>query len=304
MAVLLRFLTRVPLTLLYVVGWALYVIAFDVLRWRRDLAARNLASAFPDKSPRERAALLRQCYRNLGAVAAEVIHGFGATREDVLRRAHYENPEELLACYAKGQSAVLLTAHYGNWEWLLSAIIVQLGIPVHAVYKPQRVTEVDQFLRQARGRFGGNPIPVKSFLYEVLKHRREQHVYALVADQTPMRQEDKHWTTFLDRDTAFYTGADKIARILRAPVFYVGMRRVRRGHYVARFEKLAEPPYDRHDGGEIIERYARALERQIRSSPADWLWVHRKWKYSKPGPNGGAAGSSGDASPVAEPAQE
>ena len=32
----------------------------------------------------------------------------------------------------------------------------------------------------------------------------------------------------------------------------------------------------------VVERYARALEGEIRRSPADWLWVHRKWKYGRP----------------------
>jgi Kdo2-lipid IVA lauroyltransferase/acyltransferase len=115
----------------------------------------------------------------------------------------------------------------------------------------------------------------------VLRRRREARAYALVADQTPMRNEDKHWTWFLHRETAFYTGADKIARILRAPVLFVTMRRTGKGRYTARFQLLAEPPYDRATSGTIIERYARALEEEIRTSPADWLWVHRKWKYPR-----------------------
>ena len=45
---------------------------------------------------------------------------------------------------------------------------------------------------------------------------------------------------------------------------------------------LAEPPYDDREGDWIIEAYARKLEEEIRSSPADWLWVHNKWKYPKP----------------------
>ena len=62
--------------------------------------------------------------------------------------------------------------------------------------------------------------------------------YALIADQTPPREEKKHWTRFLNRDTAFFVGAEKIARFLDAPVLYVDMRRVRRGHYAVRFVPL------------------------------------------------------------------
>lgn len=284
MTFFLHALTRIPLPILYAIGWFAYLVAFEVLRWRRDLAAANLHGAFPEKDERELARLLRQSYRNLGVLIAEAIHGFGASREEMQDRVRIENPELLVERLQRGQSVVLLTGHFCNWEWLLTGAAAGLGIPIDAVYKPQRVPEIDGFLRRARGRFGGNPIPVKSFLHEVLRRRREPRAYGMVADQTPMGHEDKHWSVFLHRDTAFYTGGGKIARILRAPVLFVGMRRVGKGRYVMRFEVLGEPPYDRSGETMIIERYARALEREIRSSPADWLWVHRKWKYPKPQP--------------------
>lgn len=281
---LLHSLTRVPLRVLYGLGWFAYILAFEVFRWRRDLARANLRGAFPEKPEREIDALLRQSYRNLGTMIAEAIHGFGASQQEILRRVRIENPELPLQYVQRGDSIILLTGHFCNWEWLLSGTAAGLGVPIDAVYKPQRGKAIDRFLRESRGRFGGNPIPVKSFLHEVVRRRRNARVYALVADQTPMRQEDKYWTVFLHRDTAFYTGAGKIARILRAPVIFVAMHRTSKGHYTSRFELLAEPPYSQGSDGAVIEAYARALEREIRTSPADWLWVHRKWKYPKPTP--------------------
>ena len=282
MDLLLRALTRVPLPILYGMGWVAYVVTFELFRWRRDLARANLRGAFPEKSDRELDVLLRQSYRNLGLMIAEAIHGFGASKAEILDRVRIENPELPLQYTRRGQSVILLTGHFCNWEWLLGGTAGHLGIPIDAVYKPQRVQAVDRFLREARARLGGNPIPTKSFLHEVIRRRRTARAYALVADQTPMRNEDKHWTVFLHRDTAFYTGAGKIARILNAPAIFVAMQRTRKGHYTARFELLSEPPYSRESEGAVIEAYARALEREIRSSPADWLWVHRKWKYPKP----------------------
>jgi len=282
MELLLRTLTRVPLPILYGLGWFAYVVAFELFRWRRDLARANLRGAFPEKSEREIDGLLRQSYRNLGITIAEAIHGFGASKEEILERVRVENPELPLQYLQRGQSVILLTGHFCNWEWLLGGAAGHLGVPIDAVYKPQRSPAVDRFLREARARYGGNPIAVKTFLHEVIRRRRNARVYGLVADQTPMRQEDKHWTVFLHRDTAFYTGAGKIARIVGAPAVFISMHRTRKGHYTARFHLLSEPPYSRESENAVIEAYARALEREIRHSPADWLWVHRKWKYPKP----------------------
>ena len=177
---------------------------------------------------------------------------------------------------------VLLAAHFCNWEWLLLTAGVVLKMPIDAVYKPQKVKGIDDFLRARRSRFGGNPIPHQSFMFEVMKRRKDVRAYALVADHTPKHDEEKHWTRFLNQDTAFFVGADKIAKILKAPVIYVAMRRDGPGRYNVELTLLAEPPYDRDSGPEIVERYARMLEQEIRRSPADWLWLHRKWKYDKP----------------------
>ncbi|MEP7207640.1 MAG: lauroyl acyltransferase, partial [Casimicrobiaceae bacterium] len=67
---LLRALTRVPLSILYALGWLAYIVCFELLRWRRDLARANLAGAFPEKPAVEIDDLLRKSYRNLGTLIA------------------------------------------------------------------------------------------------------------------------------------------------------------------------------------------------------------------------------------------
>jgi Kdo2-lipid IVA lauroyltransferase/acyltransferase len=277
----LKFLTRLPLPVLYALGQFAYFVTFHVLRWHRELAARNLANAFPEKPAEERAKLLRQSYRNLGETLAETFWGFGASAEALARRVVIENPELIARFVAEKRSVVVLAAHVCNWEWLLPAAGAQFGIPIDAVYKPLRVASLDEFVRETRSRFGGKPIPIQSFLFELMRRGDEPRAYAMVADQTPPKSMDKHWTRFLNQDTAFFTGADKIARFLDAPVLYVAMRRVRKGHYRVRLHVLVEPPYDTGEL-DVVERYARRLEAEIRANPADWLWVHNKWKYARP----------------------
>ena len=275
-------MSRWPPRLLDAFGYVAYFVVYRVLRWRRRLAAGNLANAFPEKSFAEREVILRQSYRNLGQTLGEALWGYSASAEALTARVHYVNPELITRFTANGQSVVLLAAHFCNWEWLLLTAGEVLNVPIDAVYKPQRVPSMDTFLRTARARFGGNPIPHQNFMFEVMKRRADVRAYALVADHTPKHNEEKHWTMFLNQDTAFFVGADKIARILKAPVFYVAMRREGIGQYSVELELLAEPPHDRDSGPEIVERYARALEGEIRRSPADWLWINRKWKYAKP----------------------
>jgi KDO2-lipid IV(A) lauroyltransferase len=288
MVFILRSLGRLPLTSLYGVARCIYFVTFHVLRWRRDLAARNIARSFPEKTEAEHGAILEQSYRNMSEVFVELLWGWRASAEQLKDRMAIDNPELVARFVAEKRSVILLTAHVCNWEWLLPGGGAHFGIPIDAVYKPIRVASLDTYMRDARSRFGGQPIPIKSFAFELLRRAGQPRAYGLVADQTPLKSMDKHWTRFLNQDTAFFVGAEKIARFLEAPVVYVAMRRVSRGRYAVHLHVLAEPPYDdgQHESGDadtwITEAYARKLEAEIRASPADWLWVHNKWKYPRP----------------------
>ena len=109
-------LARLPLPLLYGLGYVAYVIAFHILRWRRDLAARNLAAAFPEKSQAERDAIMRRNYRNLGETLAEMFWGFGATAEEFGGRVVFDNRDVVDRYAAEQRSVLLLTGHVCNWE--------------------------------------------------------------------------------------------------------------------------------------------------------------------------------------------
>jgi len=282
MRFLLKALTYIPLPILYGCGFVAYCIVFHLMRWRRDRAEADVANAFPEKSPEQRARIVRQCYRNLADTMVEALWGFGASAEALKARVRFVDAELIRRAIDNKQTLVLLAAHHGNWEWLLLAAGAHFPIPIDVVYQPQRMAWLDEFLRSVRCRFGGKLIPRKEFVYELLSHGEEPRAYALIADQTPRKEYPKHWTRFLRQDTAFFVGAGKIAKFLEAPVYFVSMKRVRRGHYAVHLDVLGEPPYEDIDDAVIVERYARCLERAIIDSPADWLWLQKKWKYAKP----------------------
>ena len=278
----LRLLSRLPLPVLYLLTDMLYFFMYHIWRFRRRLALQNIHNSFPAKKPEEIEKIARNSYRNACHLIAEVLKGATIDPIDLGHRVHINNFSLLRPWIELGRPIVLMTSHHCNWEWLMLESCLELGISVDAVYKPLRLRALDQFMLMSRSRFGGNPLPTRNFLFEIRKRRQGARIIALVADQTPAATEEKHWTRFLSQDSAFFVGSDKIAKILRAPVFFVGMHRLRRGYYAADLQLLSEPPYE-VGGSEIIERYVRATEAHISTYPEDWLWMYRKWKYRKPG---------------------
>jgi KDO2-lipid IV(A) lauroyltransferase len=117
---------------------------------------------------------------------------------------------------------------------------------------------------------------------------RAARVLGLIADQVPRTSPDRLWTRFLNQDTAFFKGPERMARVLRAPIVYASMRRLDRGRYEVELMPLTVAG-ERLPGGTATERYARVLERDIIREPAAWWWSHRRWKLSPPAPGDAAA---------------
>ncbi len=279
---LVRWLGLQPLPVLYAIGRVAEFVALKVMRWHVPLARRNLQNSLPELPVVEREAILARNFHNMGEVFAEAVWGWRRGGRVIAGRVEIDNRELIDRYVTERKSVVLLTAHVCNWEWLLLAAAAQLRIPIDPIYKRVRVPSMERYLLEARSRDGGRPIVLDDLLTELMLRAGTPRAYGVLADQGPRRDEPKHWLRFLNQDTPFYYGFGKIAQFLDAPVVYVAMRRVARGHYAAHLHVLTEPPYDDDPETTIVARYAERLEAEIRAHPADWLWMYRRWKYPKP----------------------
>jgi Bacterial lipid A biosynthesis acyltransferase len=86
MRAVLKALTHLPLPIMYAVGYVVFFIVFYLMRWRRDRAKDDIANAFPEMSPKERAAILKASYRNLADTVAESFWGFGSSARSTASR--------------------------------------------------------------------------------------------------------------------------------------------------------------------------------------------------------------------------
>ncbi len=278
---LLKLLSRLPLPVLYLFAPLVYFVTYHLLGHRKHILFDNLRQCFPEKSEQEIVALAKRNFRNFSDVLIEMLKGISMSDQEILRRVAMHNVEPLIEHAKQKQPMVILTAHQCNWEWLLLAACLRLPFPLDVVYKPLENDLFEGLMLRARARFGGNLIAPENFIAAIIQRRGEAVGLVMNADQTPLKEEEKLWAKFLGRDTAFFIGSDKIARMTRAPVFFVAMRRLARGHYEAHVSELARPPFER-GGYPVVERYVLALEGLVMESPEDWLWVYNKWKYKKP----------------------
>jgi KDO2-lipid IV(A) lauroyltransferase len=275
-----RLLAGIPLAVLYGLSSAIGWLTFHVFPYREKLVRQHLTLAFPEKSPEEIRDIMRRYYAGFADMLMEIVKSATLPAEEIRRRVHIDNLPELRALLAKGQSLLLVAAHQCNWEWMLLGLSLQLGCPLEAAYKPLVDGWAQREMLKARSRFGAQLVPAQELLAHILRGGRTPRAIAMVADQEPRTSERRHWTRFMNRDTAFFMGAEEITRVTKFPAFFVGLRRTRRGHYTVSATALAQPG-EKLAPGALTERYARLVEAQIEASPADWPWSHKRWKLKK-----------------------
>jgi len=278
----MRLIARLPFGVLYALGALVSFLLRYVLRHRVAIATSNLRKSFPALSPPEIRSILNQYYRRLGEVAVECLKMPALSAAEMGRRVLIPNLAELRAETAAGRSIIFLAAHLGNWEWQLQGIMVQLGVPIDAAYKPLHLASADRAVLLLRSHFGARMVAAKKLLRVVARHRHQVHAIALMADQIPMSSgSGRHWLTFLGQPTAFYPGPAEIAHATGYATYFPCMRRLSRGYYELYFAPMTAAG-ERLESEAFTARYARVLEAQIRSDPANWMWSHRRWKLTPP----------------------
>src|SRR5450631_1520335 len=278
---MIKFLSRLPMWALYAFSTFLYFLAYYVVRHRHQVLSDQIAKVFPAMRVAERAAIHQRFLKNFCDVLVEVLKSLSMSASDMTAHVRILNMTLARHYLDAGKSVMLVTSHLCNWEWLLQGVVLQLGYPLDAAYKPLHDPWAERLMLGVRSRFGAHLIPAKELLADFLRRRDVIRALAMNADQAPVSTDKRYWTQFLGQDTAFYIGAEQIARATRLPIVYVSMRRVGRGYYEGELRLLWDGR-ETLDPNAITERYARACEIDVLKSPADWLWSYRRWRLQKP----------------------
>ncbi|THH42024.1 lysophospholipid acyltransferase family protein [Neolewinella litorea] len=289
MAYLLYYLVLLPLSylpwpVLYGVASGLAWVNWHWVGYRREVVLDNLRGSLPDRSEAEIMALAKAYYSYFFETIVESIKLFSLSERAAVRRCRILNPEAVDHLRAEGRSFIAYGGHYSNWEIAGISFPSQLrGFTLMAIYAPLKDKVMDRLITANRQRTGVLMVP-RSWVSDFYAHPPvSPTVDFFVADQAPSnaRWEKLHWTTFLGRTTGFMAGPERYAVRYNRPVYYMTLRRERRGEYLAELIPVTDHPR-REPQGFITEAFARQLEQEILRDPVPWLWSHRRWKREVP----------------------
>jgi KDO2-lipid IV(A) lauroyltransferase len=274
-----------PFPVLYFISdHLLYPTLYLLLGYRKKVVRTNLINAFPNKSAADNMQIERRFYHYLCDLFVESLKGLTISKKDLSERCVYEFDFALTdKWYEQQRSFVMTLGHYGNYEWIAMTLDIAFKhkgtAPFHKIKNPY----FNEMFRKMRMKFGTDMYPTYKTYKMIEKGYDEPFLVALANDQSapPLTS---YWTTFLNQDTSFFYGTEKIAVQFDMPVLFCEISRPKRGFYKATFKLIIENPKG-EEANSTIEQHAKLLESQINEKPELWLWSHRRWKHKKPKSN-------------------
>ena len=277
----LKCIALLPMRVLYTISDLGYLLIYYLVGYRRKVVRRNLTEAFPEKTPKEIKKIEKEFYHFMADIIVETVNLLHISDAELQKRVAILNPETVTESVKAGRCAVLMMAHYGNWEWVqeISRCFDDDDSFKTSIYHPLNSTLWNDIYMRLRGRWNVTLIPQKEAAKKLLNRDNQPWICGFIADGRPhtrIRTGDNK-TPFLNHNTSFIVGPEIIGKKVGADVFFLEMERVKRGYYAITFHPLipqadSQPyPYTR--------AFWQEFEKVVNKKPAYWLWSHKRWKY-------------------------
>lgn len=276
----LKIIAKFPFWFIYFLSDCFYLIVYYIVGYRKEVVFQNLKNSFPEKSDNELKEISKKFFRHFSDFTMETVKAISMKEKDFRERYIIKDIDKINKYYERGESVVVLTMHYNNWEWgsCFPLFNKHTGL---AVYKPLHNKQFDSFMNKTRSVFGAELTPNSNVLRRVLMAKRQNEPVSiwLAGDQTPPVFHD-FWVTFLNQEAMFYPGPAFISKKFNYPVFFQNTVKTARGKYEVNFDLLFENPKEFSEV-EIIKFYIQKMEDVIREKPEFYLWSHKRWKHKR-----------------------
>ena len=277
---LLRLITMLPYRAEIRLGRLLgRIIQMIAGKKRQRIVDINLERCFPEKSEAERESIKNDCYGNIGISLIEMAMCWWWPPEKLKPLVEIEGREHLDAVLDSGRGAILLSGHFTSLE--LGGRLLALYLPFQAMYRTQRNPLFDSYLYTRRASYLANIVSRKN-MRELMRGIKKGLPTWYAPDQD-FRRERNVFVPFMGIETATITAGSRLAQTTGAAMLtFYPARKPDGSGYILRID----PPLENFPSGDDIEdatRINQAIEKFVRMDPANYMWIHQRFKTRPPG---------------------
>ncbi|PWU06589.1 MAG: lipopolysaccharide heptosyltransferase II [Verrucomicrobia bacterium] len=268
-----------PLSICFATGRMLGALAWAILPTYRRLARENMSRAFGDEySASQIRDLVFKHFVTVGANFLSALKMPALDERAISNHCAVENKEFLLSHLQKGKGVVIAISHIGNWELFAQLNFMLPNVPTGTIYQRLRNKGLNRLIDNDRRSRGVLTFDRKKGFVGAVALLRKGGVVGVLVDQHA--GDSGLWTPFFRRLASTSPLPATLARksgaaVVPVAIFTTGF---------ARWKISVSPaiPYDDNHSHQLTADINLALEKQIRESPADWFWIHNRWKLPDP----------------------
>jgi len=231
-----------------------------------------------EKSSSDIHRIARQAFLNFGAFAADAVLIPRIMENGIHRLITAEGLEHLDELSTNNQGAILLTAHFGNWE-LLGAWLAKCGYKVKAIGAPQANPGINRMIANARKMSGYQSIERGNHTREILRVLAEGYSIGVLIDQET--KADGVFVKFFNRWSYTPAGPVRLARKYGLKIIPIFIRLRGDDTYHIEVKKPLPLLYTKDKMDDLVantQMCSDAYEKMIHEYPEQWLWMMRRWR--------------------------
>ena len=247
---------------------------------RKKVVFENLKLAFPSKDLTYYKKLAFKIYKSFAITIIEIMCLRFLSKSQMINVVRCSNPELIIEKYNQGKGVILLSSHFGNWEFVAISVAMQIQLAFSVVVKTMRNNLVFDWINKGRTKYGNEIVPLGISIRKTYQTLKQKKIVAMVADQRGPKEGAK--VNFFGKKTAVYTGPAALALKTEAPIICGIPIRDENYKYNTLLVEIPTDNLPEDEEGKVIEIcqiYTSYLEKVIRENPEQWLWMHKRWKY-------------------------
>lgn len=243
---------------------------------------RHLTWAYgKDRSSGEIRRMAKSVFLHFSTVAVDAIRIPVIIRNNIDRYVTAEGIEHLETAVAEGKGVILITGHFGNWE-LLGTWLAQKGYPLKVVGTSAYDPRLDNMIVETRNKAGYFNIARGKGTREIIRCLRNGQLIGMLIDQDT--SVEGVFVQFFGRWAHTATGPAVLAQKFKCPVVPIFIRLRRDLTYRIECQSAITLSQTGEEETDILtntQKCSDAIEQMIRRYPAQWVWMHERWKKQK-----------------------
>lgn len=264
----------VPRRVALALSWPLGGLLRATMRRRRAIAERNLERCFPDWTPAQRNAVLRDCFRALARTLFEIAWCWTWPERRFRALGRVDGQEQVAALLRAGRGVLMVTAHLTCLE--IGGRLLASALPAAGIYRPLRNPVLEWFQNRGRLRYGKAMIS-KRAMREAIRYLRSGGLLWYAPDQD-FGAAQSVFAPFFGIPTATLLATHRLARATGCAVVPMFPAYDAASHTYSVRILPALQDFPGPDPVADLTRLNAIMEAHIRSVPEQYWWIHRRFK--------------------------